>query len=308
MRRWLPWVVGLSLLGYIAISTPWAQVGEALTDLRLNSWLLLLLLTIIYFAAKAVRYWYMLRPIGVRLPLMTVVVTYLSAQPVSLLPGGELFRNRELERRTGVPMAQTSPTFIMQGLTEALVIVALVLVGAVMAHGSLVSVGIVALVLVAMVAYLASGRLAHPRAGKLINALPYINVSRKRLRIFAEQHQALLAPKPFAIILAISAVAELAGIALVLNAVQGLGSHISWNGATLAYGLPILAGFLSLLPGGVGAADQTSISTLEANHVTHADAVAVTLLSRFYIVVLGSLVGAAILLGLRFKDRPNDNR
>lgn len=296
LKRYGPLAIGVGLLGYIVGSTPWPEVARSLSEIGIWSALALLGLSVTYFTAKSTRFWYMLRPIGVGQPLGVVVMVYMAAQPASLLPAGELFRNRTLERYTGVPMSKSSPTFLMQGASEGLVICALAIVAGLTSGGvALLITSAVGVVLVALLLLLANPRLARSNTfvGAL-NAIPFVALRKRSLQEFNRQNRALLAPRSFSIILGLTLVAELAGVAIIALAVTQLGASISFAAAVIAYGLPVIVSFLSFLPGGIGAADQTSISTLRAAGVEQGQAVAATIVSRFSIVVFGVLVGFAM--------------
>lgn len=306
IRKYLPLIVGAGLVAYIGLSTDWQQVGDALTKHSIGTLALMFGLSLVFYAAKTIRFWYMLKPIGASQPLGIVAMAYISAQPASLLPAGELYRNRSLERFTGVPMAKSSPTFLMQGVSEGITICALGIAAGIISGGtSLILTIVIGTALVAFLALLANPRIAHSKwVVNAINKLPYVDLSRKHLSEFNRQNRAMLQPVPFAIIIGITLIAELAGIGITLVAIDGLGADISLAGATIAYGLPIIASFVSFLPGGVGAADQVSISTMRTYGIEQGQAVAATLISRFYIVVLGVVFGVvghfiARALGLR---------
>jgi uncharacterized protein (TIRG00374 family) len=292
MKRYLPFVVSIGLLILLAVFAPWQQALDELGDLKITTFGLLLMFSLIYYAAKTYRYWLMLGPIGIKQPFKVVALTYLSAQSVTLLPAGELYRNTMLERYTGVGMAKSSPTFLMQGVLEGVVLAGLALLGAATLKKAALPIGVVAFLIAGIIFVLKGGYLARSRrlAG-WINKLPFIQVSRRRLQTFSKQNEALLSSKIFAGLIGLSLISELAGVAIIYTSIHALGGHINFYAASIIYTVPIVVSFVTFLPGGLGANEQSSVGLMLLFHVSAVVAVAAVLLTRIYITGLGVIYG-----------------
>src|SRR5438270_580202 len=72
----------------------------------------------------------------------------------------------------------------------------------------------------------------------------------------------------------------------------GLAAYpVNTRAAAFLYIIPVIVGFLSFLPGGVGLSEQSAVGVLLLSDATVAVAVAATLVMRIAIVALGFLYG-----------------
>jgi uncharacterized protein (TIRG00374 family) len=306
LRRLAPVLISVILLAIIVGYAPWPQVGDAITDLHVLVIWILLSLSLLYYGLKSLRFWYMTRVLGIRQPLGKVMVSYLAAQPVSLLPAGEIYRSRMLERITDIPMRRSLPTFTMQGLMEGAAMAILALIST-LAIGKLRAVVLIlALFLIMVFTGIQRGYMA--TVLRLLNTLPFVSISRSRLREFSHGNQAMLQGSAFPLLLMLSIMTELVGVAIVYVTVTGLGGHINPWQAILTYIIPVIVGFISLLPGGLGVSEQSSIGILLLSGTGVTVAVAATLLIRVTIVGMGFLYGLITLgaVGIAESYRDND--
>lgn len=302
LRRILPLIISVALLAIMASYTPWHEVGTILSDFDLGTILILISLSIGYYGLKAVRFWYILQAMDIHQPLGTVIISYMSAQPVTLLPAGEIYRSHTLERHTGVPVRNSLPQFTMQGLFEGGAMATVGIVSA-LALGTLrLPVVLLALVVIAGGVLIHYGYVAS--ATKLLSRLPFIHVTSRNIVQFSNRHQAMLSRYWLPRLFSLSLLIELIGAAIAYTAVVGLGGHITGYQAALFYIIPMVVGFISLLPGGLGASEQSAIGVLLLSNVSVAHAVTSTLIMRLTIVGLGLVYGGvAMLVARRYLPR-----
>lgn len=301
LRRFLPIIISGILIIILIGYAPWSQVLEILADLDATTIALLVGLSLLYYAIKVIRFWYMLRTLGIHQPLRVVTQTYMAAQPVTLLPAGEIYRCRMLERYTGVPMKDSLPTFTSQGLFEGAGMAAVGIVCA-LSLGQLrfpvITLGVI--VVLAGVA-IRMGYL-HPLL-RLIDKLPLVSISHNGSLHFSTGNAKMLKLPYLPIILGMSIIGEILGGLIAYVSVVGLDGHINLATAMLVYIIPMVVGFLSLLPGGLGASEQSAVGLLLIAGTGVALAVAATLLMRVTIVGLGVLYGGGFNLWLRLRHK-----
>jgi uncharacterized protein (TIRG00374 family) len=297
LRKIAPFVISLALLFIIARLAPWGQVIEVLDDINPLAILALVALSAVYYIAKILRFWYMLRILGIKEPLGVISWIYLAAQPVSLLPAGELFRAKALETYRDIPMAKAVPTFTAQGLMEGVGIAVVGVASALTLGTERLPALILAVVVVLSILGIRLGYLAH--LTKLINAIPFVSVSRVRLTRFSKQNQALFSGWTLWILAFISVGIELVGVAIAYVSVAGLSGHLNLFQAALFYIVPLIVSFISFLPGGLGASEQSAIGLLLLMGQTSAIAVAATLIMRVAIVVTGLVYGVIALVAIK---------
>jgi uncharacterized protein (TIRG00374 family) len=296
LRRLLPVIISGALIVILIGYAPWPQVGDAISDMRGQTFLVLLVLSLAYFGLKIVRFWVMTRALDIKESLGIVAVSYLAAQPVSLLPAGEIYRARMLQRLTGTSFRQALPTFTMQGLFETTAMVALAAVSTFIigSHRLPVIIAMAALLLV----FIAIRRGYLTAATRLLNALPFFSIEHEQRLAFSRGNEAMLHGLTLWMLLGLSLVTEAVGVLIAYVSVIGLGAHISFYQAVILYVVPVFVGFVSLLPGGLGSSEQSAVGILLLDHTTVTVAVAATLLMRVTLVGTGFIYGLLTQAGL----------
>lgn len=303
LRAIIPATISLVLIFIIIRLAPWDQVWQALTGLTIADLLALASLGLCYYFIKIVRYWYMLRLLGAPLALPQAAQMYLAAQPVSLIPGGELYRVRILKSQAGIATARVLPIFTTQGILEGFALATLGLFSALQLQvGRLSALGLLLVVMLGVAGVRMGG---FRRVLPIMNSLPLVDVSKARIRSFSSNSQSLLSGRSFYVLTGLSILAEICGVCIAYLSVIAVGGSIGWAGAAFLYVAPIIVGFVSFLPGGFGAAEQVAIGWLLFLGQGGTIAVAATLLMRTSIVIAGLVYGliAMATLPLRRKLR-----
>jgi uncharacterized protein (TIRG00374 family) len=301
LRRFVPVVISLILLVILASYAPWDKIGGILSDFDLGTILILIGLSLAYYSLKTVRFWYLLKAMGINQQFGVVALSYISAQPVTLLPAGEVYRSHSLERHTGVPVRDSLPQFAMQGVLEGAAMATLAGISA-LALGTL-RIPVLILAVVVLLVTIAIGRGYVANFTRILNRLPFVNVTNRNIEQFSDRHRAVLSLHWLPFLYALSLVTEVLGAAIAYTAVVGLGAHINVYQAVLVYVLPIVVGFISFLPGGFGVSEQSAVGILLLANVSVAHAVASTLTMRVTIVGLGVLYGGVAMLFSRTRLR-----
>jgi uncharacterized protein (TIRG00374 family) len=289
VRKYLPLFAGLLILVVIALLAPWGSVGELLEKVPLSIFLLLGLLSMVYFLSKAFRFWYILQLLDIDKPIKKVMLLYLAGQPFAFLPAGELYRTVLLEKHAGVKISRSAPSVTIQGLVEAIILLSFSLVGAFIIGQNRLIVGGIALLLVLLLVTLRSGWLVNKH--RFINKLPFVSVREDKYRNFIKGHQKLVSPSSLAILCGLSLIPVLAGIAILYLSVHGIDVELSFVEAAIGYTLPVILAGLSFLPGGIGVGEGGSIGLLHLFGISTAAAVTATLLVRAFTLVIGIVYG-----------------
>lgn len=289
LRKLIPVAISVVLLIIIAGYAPWPKVGRILADFDASTILTLIALSLGYYAVKVLRFHYMLRAIDIHQPFTTVALSYMSAQPVSLLPAGEIYRSHTLQRYTGIPLQRSLPQFTMQGILEASAMAVVGIISA-LALGKLrIPALLLTLLIGAITIAVREGYIAN--LARVLNAIPFVTVNPFHLLQFSRRNQVMLSRQRFPLLFGLSLAAEIFGVGIAYISVVGLGGHINGFQAALAYIVPVVVGFASLLPGGFGASEQSAIGVLLLSHTGVALAVAATLIMRLTLVGLGLAYG-----------------
>ena len=289
LRKYLPLAAGLTILSVIIVLAPWEQIDDLLEEMHPSAFVVLACLSLTYFLSKSIRFWYILRLLGIRAPLSTVTLLYFAGQPFSFLPAGEFYRAVLLEKYLKIRLSRAAPSVTIQGLVEAIILLGLSLVGAFMIGQNRLAVASIALVLGGLIVALRKGWLVESH--RFINKLPFVKIREEKYRHFIRSHQQLTSPGPLTLLSALSLVPVLAGIGIVFVSADAIGSHLGAVGAVISYCVPVVVSGLSFLPGGLGVGDGGMIGFLHLFGISTAAAVTITLLMRIFTLAAGVLYG-----------------
>ena len=288
-RKYLPVIAGLIILLVIALLAPWDQVGELLERVPPSIFVVLLVLSLVYFLSKAFRFWYILQLLDINVPVRRVIPLYLAGQPFSFLPAGELYRTILLEKHLGIKVSKSAPSVTIQGLVEAIVLLSFSLAGAFLIGQNRLIVATIALLLIALLVALRRGWFEGQH--KLINKIPFVSIREEKYERFLEGHQRLVAPTSLAVMSGLSLMPVLAGVGILYFSALGIDSHLKFVEAAIGYTLPVILAGLSFLPGGIGVGEGGTIGLLHLFGVGTAAAVTITVLVRGFTLVAGVIYG-----------------
>jgi uncharacterized protein (TIRG00374 family) len=295
--RYLPLVLGLAILIIAATLVPWSKVLPYLLRLSPLSMLLLLGLSALYYFGKIARYWLLLKMLGQKTSFRIVALACLVAQPVSILPGGELYRGIMLKRYGNVALSESAPGVFAQSLTESLGLVIIALIGASILHRYVGVTALIAAVIIAIISAVNfyNGRHAH----RVTNVVPGVNLHHSRVRAYLDRNQVLLSGKNFLFLFMVSLISTGSGIAILGVSALSLGHGLSLAQAAIAFALPTTLEAISFLPGGMGANEGSSVGLLTLFGTGLPEAIALTILVRLFTLGTGFLFGFAAMLAAR---------
>jgi len=254
---------------------------------------------------RFVKWQYYLRRLDVRgVGTVDSLLVFLSGFVLTITPGkvGEVFKCAILARTHHVPAERTAPIIVAERLTDAIGVIALIVLGSGAFKGGLgwalagciaVAVGLVLIVWEKPAAIVLGW--AKRRGGVMGRLAPRLEIAFASLRVVAGP-SALLIPT------ALSVVAwALEGIALYVLVV-GFGAVMPLGVAVFFYSTASLAGALIPVPGGLGVAETMLEQQLvRLGGMSHGDAVAAMILCRIATLWWAVLVGFLALTTLRLR-------
>ncbi|MBL6459186.1 flippase-like domain-containing protein [Belnapia sp. T6] len=245
------------------------------------------------------------RAFGIAAPAGAQLLYFFAGFALTVTPGkvGELVRLWLLRRRYGVPYTRSMPLLAGDRVMDMVAICLLALAGAVLTRQYLLVSALLAAACVALLAALTHAPLL----------LRLIDWTERRIRrapgLFARAREvcetlpAIGRPAVLIPSLLLSCLGWLAECLVLLLVVQALGSAIGLGESMLVFCLAAVAGAVSLLPGGLGAADFSLLGLLRLVEVPEAGAILATILVRlatlWFAVVLGFATLPVALRGLR---------
>jgi glycosyltransferase 2 family protein len=293
--------IGLLLVGaLVAMASRFIRMEETfrtLASLEVDFLGLILILALLYYALKALRWHFYLRVVGIRVALLRSVAAYLAGQWFTFTPAGELMRAYLVGE--GRRFALVAPTVFMQAAID---LASLSLIATVMTpfYPSLTPIILpltVPLLLMLVIA-------ATPARRRF--ALAWTVLRRVRLLrsdsgvVISEELMRLLAPWPVVAGLLMGVPASLVGALALYASGVALGIE-GWAPLSViaVYALAQLVGGVSPLPQGLGLTEGSGTLMLVYVGVEPEQALAAMLLSRAAVLGLSVLLGMGAFLVLR---------
>jgi uncharacterized protein (TIRG00374 family) len=296
MKQWWQWLgrygplaVGLGILAVAAALVPWPKVLPYLGQLSPGAVALLLAGSAVYYLGRSARYWLMLRVLDTPAPFGRVAVACLVAQPVAVLPGGELYRSAMLKRYSGVSPRESVPSVFAQSLAETVGLLVIAIVGTIILQRYGVIVAGIGLGVVAMWAVIRwhNSHTSH----RLVNKLPWVNVRHAQVKSFLDKNRRLLSGRNLWALVVAAFISTVAGVEIVYVAAGAVGVPLSPLQAAVAYAVPAVLEAVSFLPGGFGVNEQGSVGILTLFGTGLPAAVAITIITRLFTLGMGFVYG-----------------
>ena len=279
------------------------EILDALTRLQPTTLALILALSLVNYLLRFMRWHGYIATLGHALPFWRHLACYVAGFTFTVTPGkaGEAVRAVYLKPH-GVSYMDSLAALFMERLLDVLVIAALAAL-AISALPDSRNLVIGSLALVAAACWVAG----MPQLSRVLRRMEHHVRSRKIGTVvrhtadMLESSGELRRPRPLAtgLLLGFAAWgAEAVALSIIL---QSLGTQMPVSVAAGIYALSVLAGTLSMLPGGLGGTELAMGLMLGANGVAPATAVAATLICRlttlWFAVALGGM--AVAWLGFR---------
>jgi uncharacterized membrane protein YbhN (UPF0104 family) len=256
---------------------------------------LCLALSFTNYIMRALRWGLLGRGFGIAVPMRDQLLYFFGGFALTVTPGkvGEVVRLWLLHRDHGVPYTRSMPLLAGDRIMDMVAICLLALAGALLTSQYLLVSALLAAACVAMLAAL-------NHAPLLLHVIDRVErVVRRAPGLFAKAREicgilpAIGRPGVLIPCLALSCLGWLAECLVLLVVVQALGATLSLGASMLVFCLSAVAGAVSLLPGGLGAADLSLLGMLRLVQVPEAAAVVATILVRlatlWFAVALGFL-------------------
>ena len=292
---WLTAALVVALFVGIAVLSDLEEVARSIAAVDPTVVLLVLGLVTTSYGVRFLKWEYYLRVLDIDATTKGSLVTFLSGLMLTVTPVklGEAWKAWFLQNLEGPPADRTIAVVGAERVTDLIaltVMATLVVFSYEAAIPVLVAVTVIGLVGLGILQWRA-GSLALIRAAE---SVPVAGSYVDALRRFYEDSYALFQPKPFAVSMVLSLVAwGLEGFCLWLI-LQDLGANVDPITGVSVFGLGSVVGAVSLLPGGLAAAEASMAGVIVALGQPRHVAIAATLVIRaatlWYGVLLGTLV------------------
>jgi uncharacterized protein (TIRG00374 family) len=292
-RLLVPLGLGVLVVVGLALSANPAELARSLRGFDVRLLIPVLSLSLLNYVLRYVRWEVYLRRLEVRLPRGRSLAVFLAGFLLSVTPGkaGELGKAWLVRELGGGPALRVVPAVLAERVTDLLGVLLLIAIGSLpFPGGTWIAAAGIAGVAVAVAAL--TWRSVAARLFRLLARFPVLGPRVPRLEELYDHLRSLLSPGLllFALVLSVAAWgAEGVGFFLVVRQYAPkaglLLSIFNYTGSTFL-------GALSMLPGGLGAAEGALAALLHSQGLDTADAGSVTLVTR------GATLWFAVFLGL----------
>jgi len=318
--RGLVWSGLLALAAAIAVGVwgDWRHLAAAFGRFSWIAFPVALLLTVVNASLRFLKWHYYVYRVGARPTLLDSALIFVAGFALSVTPGktGEFLKAYLLYRRCGAPAWKAAPITLAERATDGFAVLALTGLGITIITGSPLWVaGALVLAVGGCIALGVLGAASRPgRTWQVPRALgplaawadrvaerPMVARVLARLRESGEGASVILDPWSLLLAVTLGIVSWGAESVALWNALAafGLPRDLPLMGSALtALNAGTLAGAVSLMPGGAGAADAIIAGVL-VQRTDREVAAAATLLIRLCTVWFGAILGVAALLALR---------
>ncbi len=292
---WVTVVLTVVVFGALFVFADADSVIEAFSRFDPSVFVVVLGLTTVGYVFRFGKWEFYLRELDIHVPIKSSLTVFFSGLMMVVTPGkaGEVWKAWLLRDMEGVSPSRTTSVVGAERITDLLSLSMLAAVG-VLAYGYS-SVVLVALAVVFALGFL----ILKLRAGCLrllewAESLPVVGDHAKALETFYESTYVLFRLRPLSVATLLGFIAwGLEGIALWVI-LQEFGVETALLVGVFVFALGTVVGAVSMLPGGLGAAEATMTALLLAFGATQSIAVAATMVIRvgtlWYAAVLGLVV------------------
>ncbi|HMK66491.1 MAG TPA: lysylphosphatidylglycerol synthase transmembrane domain-containing protein [Thermodesulfobacteriota bacterium] len=290
--------LGLGVGVFLAL-TLYGNWGEVRGAFRTFSYKTLPLILGLAFMNYVVRFWrwqLYLKKLEIRLPAKESFYIFMSGLVMTVTPGkmGEVLKSYLLKEGRQVPLARSAPIILAERFTDLLAVYLLTMLGGIsFAFGArILWLGMFVLIL-GLLPFISPG-IFHG----CVRILEKRSWGKRVAGPLTEAFHTLHDLMGFRLLLIASILGMMAWFfeCLAFQTVfWGLGAHIPLIKATFIYAFSTLAGALSMLPGGIGAAEGSMTSLLVLMQIPKALATTATIIIRLGTVWFAVLLGYCFL-------------
>lgn len=294
LNRKLIWAVLFGLLVTLGVTflADFRAVAGALAEFDIRYLPLILGLTFVNYLLRFVKWQYFLRQLDININRKDSFRIFLSGLAMSVTPGkvGELLKALLLKELKGVPVSRSAPIIFAERFSDGIAMILLALAGmAIFEYGKQVLV--ITIVMVAVIVLLIQSPALGRRAIALAGRLPVLNRFEQVLHRLFDSTNRLLRPQALAYSVLLGTISWFFESIAFYFVFIGLGYEISLLAATFTLSFSSVVGALSMLPGGLGAAEGSIMAILLFLGVPKSIAGVATILIRFCTLWFGVLVG-----------------
>lgn len=274
------------------------KILNNLSNIKWNYYPIIFLIVFSYSLISGFRYHILLKKIGVKTTIKDSIIISIAGQSLLITPGGvgSLIKSYLIKKKFGNSIASTSSTIFVERWLELVSITSLVLVMLIwvnMIESQIVFfLGIIIIVFSFLV-------IRNTKIFSIISLIfSKIKFAKKFLLAIDESKKSfspLLNIKTLSSTFGLTLITKILNLFVVFFIFSSVGLNFSIFLSGQIYYTSVLAGTLTLIPGGIVVTDASMLGLILKNNVDIATASLVIILTRFITMWLGTLIGVVVL-------------
>lgn len=312
----LSFLFGLAVVAVLAILGDFNQMLRVLTSFQ---WYLIgpiLLLTLVNYLTRFIKWHYYLKVVAHGAEKITPddsAVVFVSGMSMAMTPGkvGEFLKSYLIYRLNRTPMTVTAPIVIAERFSDGLAMLVLASLGVFFFENTVLRLALLGIFLAAIVIFVVvQWRGLALKIIDLLAKIRFLSTRMTHLHNLYESSYRLFSPKSTSLAVGLGILGWSCECVAFFLVMLGLGFSPSWLlliQCTFILAASTLIGSVSLLPGGLGAADASigGLLLVAVQGITKETASAATLLIRFCTLWFGVTLGLVTLFIFRKRFEAN---
>lgn len=293
-------IAGLVIFFALGFLSDFGKLSDSLSKFRLEYLPLILLLAPVNYLLRYVKWNYYLGLLGIKINRQDNIRVFLSGLGMTVTPGklGEFIKSYLIKEINGTPMSTTFPLVVIERLTDGISVIILASIGALRFRYGL---GVLAASMVLVALFILFVRV-RPFAEMVTGILKKLPVFRKigtQIDSFYNSSYELLGMKSLGFSVALGAISwSFEGIVIYL-ALRAFNMDISILSSLFIVSFATIVGAISMLPGGLFAAEGSIMGLLIMMGIPTEIASATTIITRFSTLWLGVAVGIGGIISIQ---------
>lgn len=290
-------ILGIIVIAGFLFIADLKKVTSAINEMPVHFLLLAFLLTLGSYLLRLLKWHAFSKWSNFKIGFKDNAAIFFIGLMMSITPGkaGELIKSYLLQKKGNVPYSESIPVVVYDRLTDLLAMMALVGIGLLVYPFGLTPLVIIAILLALFFVMIQRRSFVN----KLINWItkPQRLVRfRGSLHHFYHQTLFLMRPRVLSFAFLISFIAWLLECISLYVIILAFSPDVSFLASILTFSLGTLAGALSMIPGGLGAAEASIAGLLMYFGVAGSLAVTISLIIRFVTLWFGVILGIIVFL------------
>jgi len=288
-------ILGVAVMAGLGIYADYNELGNSVGKFNFAYLPVILMLAPLNYCLRFVKWSYYFKKLGIRIPAKENTAVFAAGLSMTITPAkvGEFFKSYLLKEFCGIEFSKTAPVILMERVTDGIAMIILASIGAVVFSYGYAAI-IACIVLVGL--FVAVVRI-RPLALFLIRALDKIRFLKRfgtAFENFYHQTYQLTDGVSLLVAIAIGTVSWFFEGVVIFFALKAFGLDISVLASVFTVSVSSLVGALSMLPGGLFAAEGSIMGILVLLFgVDRGIASATTVVTRFSTLWLGVAIGIA---------------